>query len=134
MVAFSQSTANLEKGVMLKGYDPVSYFKNQPIKGESKIKAEHKGLTYLFSAEENKTLFLAQPEAYVPQYEGWCATAVAGGYKFDIDPTHYRITNGKLYLFYKGWRGDAKKDWLKNEPEQILKANQNWPVVAKSKE
>jgi YHS domain-containing protein len=134
-LASASTTANLRNGVMLYGYDPVSYFKGiAPTKGESKIKSIDGGMTYYFSNEENKVEFEKNKAKYIPAYEGWCATAVAGGYKYDIDPLNYKITNGRLFLFYKGWLGDAKKDWVKNENEQITKADKQWPTVRTTKE
>ena len=133
-MSFAQGTANVRKGVMLYGYDPVSYFAEKPAKGSPAIKAEVGGLTYLFATETNKKLFVANPKKYEPQYEGWCATAVAKGYKYDIDPANYKVTDGKLYLFYKGWKGDAKKDWVKDEPGSIKSADSKWPEVKKSEE
>ncbi|BBH54142.1 YHS domain-containing (seleno)protein [Fluviispira sanaruensis] len=128
-------TANIKDGVILKGYDPVSYFKgSKPIKGKPEIKVNINGITYLFSTSENKIEFLKNPKKYTPEYEGWCATAVADGYKFDIHPENYKITNDRLFLFYKGWRGNAKTDWLKDEPGQIKKADENWPKVRNEKE
>ncbi|MEO5667461.1 MAG: YHS domain-containing (seleno)protein, partial [Bdellovibrionota bacterium] len=109
--ATSASTANLDKGVILKGYDPVSYFKSPlPLKGKAEIKADLDGVTYLFATTANRDEFLKTPKKYTPAYEGWCATAVASGYKYDIDPENYKVTDGRLFLFYKGWKGDAKKD------------------------
>ena len=133
--AFGQSSANVRKGIMLYGYDPVTYYTSEkPAKGNSAIKAEVGGLTYLFASETNKKLFLGNPKKYEPQYEGWCASAVAKGYKFDIDPENYKVTDGKLYLFYKGWKGDAKKDWVKDEPGSIKNADVNWPKVKTTEE
>lgn len=135
LASSAPETFNLDGGVVIKGYDPVSYFQpTGPLKGDKKITVTHSGVNYLFATEENKAKFLANPSAFIPQYGGWCATAVAGGYKYDIDPKHYKITNNKLYLFYKGFLGDAKKDWVKNEPEQINKADKNWPEVSRKSE
>ena len=128
-------TANLEKGVILKGYDPVSYFKGgHPVKGKTDIKSDLNGVTYLFSSKENQAEFLKDPKKYEPTYEGWCATAVASGSKVDIDPENYKVTNGRLFLFYKGWKGDAKKTWNEDEGGNIKKADMNWPSVRESKE
>ncbi|MGZ3724312.1 MAG: YHS domain-containing (seleno)protein [Pseudobdellovibrio sp.] len=123
------TTSNVHDGVLIYGYDPVSYFSGKPLKGKAEIKASINGQNYLFANEENKKLFVVNPKKYQPQYEGWCATAVAKGYKYDIDPENYKVTDGKLYLFYKGWKGDAKKDWVKDEAGNIKKADQNWPEV-----
>lgn len=128
--AAPKTEANLDAGVILKGYDAVSYFEGpKPVMGKKELSVTTDGVTYLFSTEANKKKFEADAKRYLPAYGGWCATAVAGGYKFDIDPENYKITNGRLFLFYKGWRGDAKKDWLKDEPNQIQKADANWPTV-----
>ncbi len=128
--AWSSETANLRKGVILKGYDPVSYFtQTVPSKGKKDISATIGGVTYLFTSEANRNEFVSSPEKYIPEYEGWCASAVAGGYKYDIDPKNYKITNGRLFVFYKGILGDAKKDWLKNESRQLQLADENWPTV-----
>ncbi len=128
--AWSSETANLKKGVILKGYDPVSYFtQSGPSKGKKNFSATIGGVTYLFTSEANRSEFVASPEKYIPEYEGWCASAVAGGYKYDIDPKNYKITNGRLFVFYKGILGDARKDWLKDEPRQLRLADENWPTV-----
>jgi YHS domain-containing protein len=132
---YADSTANLDHGYMLKGYDPVSYFKGtKPQKGQASLKAEADGLTYLFANAENQQEFIKNPKKYIPTYEGWCATAVAGGYKYDIDPENYLVTDGRLFLFYKGWKGDAKKPWLKDPATNTKKADLNWPKVKTTKE
>ncbi len=128
--SLAKTTANLREGVMLYGYDPVTYFtQSKPLRGTSAFQLQQNDVVYHFANQKNKDEFSKNPQKYSPQYEGWCATAVAEGYKYDIDPLNYKVTDGKLYLFYKGWKGDAKKPWLKNEPEQIKKADSNWPKV-----
>ncbi len=134
-LAWAETTANLNGDAVLHGYDPVSYFTGaKPVKGKAEITTVLDGATYRFMNEDNKKLFLSDSKKFTPQYEGWCATAVAGGYKYDIQPENFKITDGKLYLFYKGFLGDAKKDWVKNEPESIKKADTNWSKVKTSKE
>ena len=53
----------------------------------------------------NQKLFEATPEKYLPQYEGYCALAVSYGKKISIDPQTFKITDGKLYLFFHGKTG-----------------------------
>ena len=135
VTAFAKSTANSHDGVMLYGFDPTTYYSStKPLKGKKEIKTEIDGRTYVFATEANKKTFLADPKKFEPQYEGWCATAVASGYKYDIDPENFKVTNGKLYLFYKGWKGDAKTAWVEKEPESIQKADGNWPKVKDTEE
>lgn len=130
IASFASDTANIQNGIILKSYDPVSYFSSaKPAKGLETFSAKQDGVTYLFSSEENLKAFLKDPKKYQPAYEGWCATAVAKGYKYDIDPENFKITNGRLFLFYKGWKGDAKKDWIKDEAESIKNADNNWAKV-----
>ncbi len=133
MFSFGKTTANIKDGLILEGYDPVSYFKlAKPVKGDPNLKFEREGVTYLFSNAANRDEFLKDPKKYAPAYEGWCATAVMKGLKYKIDPLSYKITDGRLFLFYYEagfFGGDAKKDWVKNEKASISKADENWPKV-----
>ena len=120
--------------VGIKGYDPVSYFEGTPQKGEQKFTAEYEGVIYRFASDAHKQRFLEAPATFVPAYGGWCAWAFAKDVgKVDIDPTSYRITDGRLFLFYKGWRGDALKQWLPNEKANIPKADANWQKTVEPK-
>ena len=72
--AFTLSAQNnTAKGVAVNGYDVVAYFSNTATKGNKKITAKHEGVTYNFSSQENKALFVANPQKYLPQYGGWCS-------------------------------------------------------------
>ena len=52
-----------DQRLMLRGKDAVSYFTSAgPVIGNPAIKAEHDDVTYRFASEENRRLFLAQPE------------------------------------------------------------------------
>jgi hypothetical protein len=119
---------NVDKNhLAVQGYDVVSYFTaDKPSKGDKTITAQHAGHVWHFATAANRDLFLASPEKYEPQYGGWCATAMAEGDKVAIDPTNYKITDGKLYLFYKGFLGDARKPWLKDEAALAAKADEAW--------
>lgn len=123
---------NLDKDkVALTGYDPVGYFTvGKALKGRSELNAQHQGVTYWFASEENKKLFVASPAKYLPTYGGWCATAMAKGQKVEIDPTNFKVTNGRLFLFFKAFYANAIKDWNKDEPGQMAKADANWKKIA----
>jgi YHS domain-containing protein len=119
---------NLEKkNIALKGYDPVSYFKDEPKEGKSNIASMHDGILYYFSNQENKTEFEQNPGDYVPQYGGWCAYAMGvDGSKVDINPETYKIVDGKLYLFYNKFFQNTKDDWNQDEENLMQKADQYW--------
>lgn len=122
---------NLEKGVELKGYDPVAYFtQNKPVKGSQQFAANVESVTYYFSNAANKDLFLKDYKKYEPQYGGWCAYAMgATSEKVEIDPETFKISNGKLYLFYHTWVNNTLNKWNKDEPNLKTNADKNWQAL-----
>lgn len=121
---------NLKKQVALEGYDPVAYFDNKSAEGNPKIKFSYKGITYLFTTQQNLTKFKINPEKYEPAYGGWCAYAMGEtGEKVKIDPETFKIVDGKLYLFYNFWGNNTLIDWNKNEKLLKTKADQNWKKI-----
>ena len=113
--------------VGVQGYDVVGYFTdNQPVKGDGNHVAVHDGVNYLFASDEHKKLFEANPEKYLPQYNGWCAYGVAVNKKFISDPTVWKIVDGKLYLNLSREISDT---WVKDIAGNIKKANANWPAI-----
>ena len=119
---------NLENKTALQGYDPVAYFKqNKAVKGKKEIAASYEGVVYNFSTQANKEAFLKTPSGYEPQYGGWCAYAMgANGEKVEINPETFKITDGKLYVFYNAFFNNTLKSWNKEEPSLKKKADSNW--------
>lgn len=116
--------ANLEKGLAIQGYDPVAYFeKNEAIKGKKEIAHTSEGITYYFSSDEYRTVFLKNPSKFQPQYGGFCAYGMSEGYEAPVDPTAFTIVNDKLYLNYSH---KVRQDWTKTKADRIQKANENW--------
>jgi YHS domain-containing protein len=86
-------------GLLLKGYDPVAYFRNgAPAKGSKQFTASHRGATFWFANADNRDAFNKEPGKYLPAYGGYCAYGVAQGYKVDGDPTVWKIVDNKLYV------------------------------------
>ena len=109
------------------GYDPVSYFDaGAAHKGKGEFTADYNGAVYRFESDEHRKAFIAEPAKYAPAYGGWCATAMAEGKKVEIDPKSFKITNGRLFLFYNGLFADARKKWLKDEANLQGKADAAW--------
>jgi len=125
-----------ETGLALQGYDPISYLdKAGPKEGKKEHAFVHRGITYRFATAENKAKFEAEPSKYEPPYGGWCAWAVIDGDKVEIDPMNYEVIDGRVYLFYKGWLGNAKKKWddkLKAEGAKptVTAADSGWKKLA----
>jgi YHS domain-containing protein len=109
------------------GYDPVAYFRDgKPVQGKKEFSHTWKGVTWRFANAQNLDAFKAKPEAYAPQYGGYCAWAVSQGYTAKGDPKAWSIVDGKLYLNYNA---DVHKTWQKDAPGNISKADRNWPKV-----
>ena len=116
-------------GVAIRGYDPVAYFtEKKAVKGSSAHKAEHGKSTFHFASQANRDAFAADPARYAPQYNGYCAFGVAGGYKAAIDPAAFTVVDGKLYLNYNR---AVQKQWSADIPGFIAKAGKNWPAVSR---
>jgi len=112
------------KGLILKGYDPVTYFtQNKAVKGEPKYQSTYQGATYYFSSAADLSAFKKNPARYIPQYGGFCANGMRNKQANDIDPTVFFIVKGKLYLCTSP---AAEKEFRSNKEENIRKADQNW--------
>ncbi|EAR08206.1 YHS domain-containing (seleno)protein [Reinekea blandensis] len=111
----------------IRGYDPVAYFtQQQPVEGSADWEYEWNGATWRFSSEENRNRFMNDPEAYAPQYGGYCAWAVAQNKTASSDPEQWRIIDGKLYLNYNA---KVQQDWLQQTDKFIMDADRNWPQL-----
>ena len=112
------------------GYDVVSYHTNKrPVRGSGPFAVEHKGATYLFASPEHKKLFSADPDKYVPAYNGYCAFGVAKGKKFAGDPEVWRIVDGTLYLNLDTKIQDL---WLADLDTMIDDGAKNWKKIMNS--
>jgi hypothetical protein len=53
------------------------------------------------------------------------------GDKVEIDPTSYKIVNGKLNLFYYSFINKTLNRWNLNETVLKTKADKNWEILIK---
>jgi hypothetical protein len=112
-------------GFAIRGTDPVAYFaEGRPVAGDPAYTYDWMGATWAFVSAGNRDAFAADPESFAPQYGGYCAWAVAEGYKAPIDPDAWRIVDGKLYLNFDH-RIQAR--WERDIPGFIARADENWP-------
>jgi YHS domain-containing protein len=111
-------------GSVIKGYDTVAYWTvGEAVKGSKKITSTYKGAEFRFASEENKALFDANPEKYIPEYGGYCAWAMASGGFAPGNGKYWKIVDGKLYINYSA---KVEKDWLEDVPGFIEKADPQW--------
>lgn len=120
-------------GVAIDGYSPVSYFtKGKAERGRPEFAVEHEGITYLLTSQEQVEVFKASPDRFVLAYGGWCAFGMAIQDKFPVDPTRFKIVNGRLMLFLRNEQVDALALWNKgDERENLRKADAHWTKVSK---
>ena len=110
--------------IAVQGYDPVAYFtEGKPVKGSKEFTTEYKGAVFRFVSAANRDAFLAEPDAYAPQYGGYCAWAMADGKYAKGDARYWKIVDGKLYLNYNAKIADK---WHTDIPGFIDKADAHW--------
>lgn len=115
------------------GYDVVAYFSlpqsdiGQPqpeaVPGKAAYTAEYNGATFAFSTSANRDQFVANPEAFAPQFDGHCAYGAAKGGKVPGNPNLWRIVDGKLYL---NITRNVVGFWEEDVPGNISLATTNW--------
>ncbi|MEH6523167.1 YHS domain-containing (seleno)protein [Sulfitobacter sp.] len=125
-----------ETGFAVSGYDVVAYFslpqnpvgqkQTAPVEGNKSITAEHNGAKFAFSTEANRATFVANPDKYVPQYDGHCAYGVAKGGKVPGNPTLWRILDDKLYL---NITKNVVGFWEEDIPGNLNLSTTNWPSL-----
>ncbi len=113
--------------IAVQGHDPVAYFTDgKPVKGTKAFTATYKGAEFRFASAANRDAFLENPDAYAPQFGGYCAWAVSQGYTAKGDARHWKIVEGKLYLNYNS---AVQKTWEGDIPGFIASANTHWPTL-----
>ncbi|NET35437.1 MAG: YHS domain-containing protein [Cyanothece sp. SIO1E1] len=131
--AVAQTTAPkifTENGIAIRGADPVAYFtQDKPVQGSRQYAYEWNGATWLFASAANRDQFASNPEAYAPQYGGYCAYGLARGNLAPIVPSAWAIVDGKLYLNFSA---QVQQLWLQDVPGNIAKADANWPGLLRA--
>jgi YHS domain-containing protein len=115
------------QGLALHGYDPVAYVRlGKALQGRHQLDAAYGGVTFYFATDSNRALFQKDPKAYLPAYGGWSAYGMAKGDYVDADPENFKLINGQAHLFYRGFWGDHRKKWEKNEAKHKADADLHW--------
>ncbi len=129
-----------DDNLAIQGYDPVSYFNNsKPLKGKKGLQFKYRGVVYQFANAANLELFRAQPDKYEPVWGAWCGHAMAKrGEKVAINPTCFKIIDGRNVLFYKTIWANALDNWNKElkttlESQLMKEGDTFWEGTIKSK-
>lgn len=132
---FAQQVYTNADKVANNGYDMVNYFTNlSALRGSKDFSLEHNGAIYYFTNTKHLQQFKENPKKYLPQFNGYCSFAVAKmNKKVPVNPTTFRIDDGKLYLFYndfmEGKPFNTLVPWLENENELEKMAYKNWETL-----
>ncbi len=120
-------------GVAIEGYCPVAYFAvDKAVRGKPEHASTHAGVTYWFVSADAKKAFDADPEKYLPSFGGWCAFGMSVEDKFPVDPTRFKIVEGRLMLFLNNANVNAFDLWDKgNEKDLVAKAEAHWKKVSR---
>jgi len=113
--------------IAINGYDTVAYFTlSEPVSGLPQLSTEWNGAIWLFATTKTLNMFKENPEAYAPQFGGYCAYAAAKGAIAPTVPEAWTIYEGKLYL---NFNLRTRRIWQRNVPGNIAKAEANWPAI-----
>jgi len=113
----------------IKGYDPVAYFTlGKPTPGSADIEYRWDDHRYRFARPDHREMFKRDPARYAPEFENYCAMALARGDFIEAEPESWLISDGRLYIFAKpvgverfrldpaGIAEAAKRTWLRTPP------------------
>lgn len=122
------ASINAANGAAIQGYDVVAYHTQQKaVKGSRAFTHVWRGVAWHFATADHRDRFAASPDAFAPQFGGFCAYGVSRGYAVDIDPEAFAIVDGRLYLNYSK---RVQQTWNRDRTGYIEKARQNWPKIA----
>lgn len=134
----AQNVLTDDNGVAASGFDVTTYFQKAPTTGNPAFTAIYEGAIYRFVSPANRDLFKAEPAKYAPQCGGYCAFAVGKmNAKVPVNPSTYKITDGKLYLFfndlYEGKPLNTLELWNGDEKGLLPLTNANWAKMTVQK-
>ena len=119
------------RGVAIQGYDPVAYFtEGRAVPGAPEDALMWHGATWHFATEATMEAFEMNPQAYAPQYGGYCAYAMAKGAVATTVPEAFTVVDGRLYLNNSL---PVRSVWSEDIPGNVARADANWPRVLDAK-
>jgi YHS domain-containing protein len=110
--------------VMLNGADVVAYFADGRFEqGLPQFSALYEGVNFHFASAEHQARFEQTPEAFLPQFGGYCANGLVYGIPWGGDANTWKMIDGKLYIF----GGQGSKDGFElDEAGNLALAEKYW--------
>jgi hypothetical protein len=114
-------------GIAIGGADPVAYFtEGRYVPGRPEHALLWRGAIWHFHREETLAEFERNPNAYSPQFGGYCAYAMSHGIISQGDPHIFLVDRGALYLCNSSV---AMVRFRSDLPAHLAAALANWPAV-----
>ena len=111
-------------GLAAHGYDAVAFFAdNAAVRGNPTYEYAWNSAKWVFATAANLEQFKQDPEAFAPQFGGYCAYSASQGKIVEGNPEHYKVVDGKLYFCNNA---EAAKAWAKGDDELLKKAEKFW--------
>lgn len=86
--------------LLLFGADVVAYFEaGQFVQGAPEYHSQYQGVDFHFASAAHKQQFERNPQAFLPQYGGYCANGITFGIPWGGNADEFLIRDGKLYIF-----------------------------------
>lgn len=105
-------------------FDVVEYHQSgEATAGRRAHQLIHDDGLFYFASAENRDRFAQNPAQYMPQFNGWCACAMALGGRAYPSGTDFEVIDDRLYLF-AGPR--EKKTWMADPQRFIARATANF--------
>lgn len=108
------------------GWDVVSFFIGEPARGSEAFVETFRGAEWRFSTEANRLLFSVNPEAFLPEYGGYCAWAVGHDKLARGNPEHWTLRDGRLFFNFSD---RTHRLWERERERWIARGDANWPDV-----
>ena len=115
---------NPSTGIAMYGYDVVSYFtEQQAIVGQDSFEVEWDDNYWHFTNSANADRFLDAPQAFLPQFNGYGAFAVASGRLVEGNPMIWALYENQLFFFHSV---SARNEWALNPTNYVEGGRLEW--------
>jgi YHS domain-containing protein len=113
-------------GIALHGFDPVSYKLGPvPQAGRAEHELARDGVAWRFASESNRQAFMNDPGSYIPEFDGYDATAIGLGRAVEGDPLIFAHINGRIFFF----RSHETRETFLSSTAALQAAEKNWSAV-----
>lgn len=114
-------------GLAIGGTDPVAYFQQaDAVPGLAEFALMWRGATWAFASAANMESFEMNPDAFAPQFGGYCAFALAKGALASTVPEAWTIYENRLYLNNSL---PVRDEWAADIPGYLAQAAPYWPAI-----